>query len=165
MHNYWIITVLTFSKNASPILAQRKKFKGKLRLLVDLRRIRTLNADDYTTINHPVSILSDAAQRLAGKSLFCKLDCSQVYHYFQMVDQGLHSISLAQPLPTKDLHKVSTDLCLLFLSSMQECLSQLSKLINVLNTWKILELQPTLLRILPGKFGHSISAFAMQGLN
>ena len=37
--------------------------------------------------NHPVSTLSDAAQHLAGKSLFCKLDCSQAYHCLQMGDQ------------------------------------------------------------------------------
>ena len=31
--------------------------------------------------------LSDAAQHLAGKSLFCKLHCSQAYHCLQMADQ------------------------------------------------------------------------------
>ena len=79
MHKYGIITVLPFSKYASPIFAQRKP-NGKLRLLVDLRKINTLIADDYTNNNHPVSTLSDAAQHLAGKSLFCRLDCSQAYH-------------------------------------------------------------------------------------
>ena len=38
MHKYGIITVLPFSKYASPIFAQRKP-NGKLRLLVDLRKI------------------------------------------------------------------------------------------------------------------------------
>ena len=79
MHNYGIITVLPFSKFARPIFAQRKP-NGKLRLLVDLRKINTLIADDYTNTNHPVSTLSDVAQHLAGMSLFCKLDCSQAYH-------------------------------------------------------------------------------------
>ena len=79
MHKYGIITVLPFSKYASPIFAQRKP-NGKLRLLVDLRKINTLIADDYTNKNHPVSTSSDAAQHLAGKSLFCKLECSQAYH-------------------------------------------------------------------------------------
>ena len=86
MHKYGIITVLPFSKYASPIFAQRKP-NGKIRLLVDLRKINTLTADDYTNNNHPVSTLSDAAQHLAGKSLFCKLDCSQAYHCLQMADQ------------------------------------------------------------------------------
>ena len=86
MHKYGIITVLPFSKYASPIFSQRKP-NGKLRLLVDLRKINSLIADDYTNNNHPVSTLSDAAQHLAGKSLFCKLDCSQAYHCLQMADQ------------------------------------------------------------------------------
>ena len=54
---------------------------------MDLRKINTLIADDYTKNNHPVSILSHAAQHLAGKSLFCKLDCSQANHCLQMADQ------------------------------------------------------------------------------
>ena len=86
MQKYGIITVLTFSKYASPIFAQRKPNR-KLRLPVDLRRINTLIADDYTNDNHPVSTLSDAAQHLAGKSLFCKLDCSQAYHCLHLADQ------------------------------------------------------------------------------
>ena len=44
-------------------------------------------ADDYTNNNHPVSTLSDAAQHVAGKSLFCKLDCSQAYPCLQMAEQ------------------------------------------------------------------------------
>ena len=86
MHKYGIITVLPFSKYASPRFAQRKP-NGKLRLSVHLRKINSLISDDYTNNNHPVSILSDAAQHLAGKSLFCKLDCSQAYHCLQMADQ------------------------------------------------------------------------------
>ena len=54
MHKYGIITVLPFSKYASPIFAQRKP-NGKLRPLVDLRKINTLIADDYTNNKHPVS--------------------------------------------------------------------------------------------------------------
>ena len=60
---------------------------GKLRLIVDLRKMNTLIADEYTNNNHRVNTLSDAAQHLASKSLFCKLDCSQAYHCLQMVDQ------------------------------------------------------------------------------
>ena len=40
MHKYGIVTVLPFSKCASPIFAQRKP-NGKLRLLVDLRKINS----------------------------------------------------------------------------------------------------------------------------
>ena len=76
LHKYGIITTLPFSKYASPIFAQRKPI-GKLRLLVDLRKINTLIADDYINNNYPVSTLKDAAQQMAGKNLFCKLECSQ----------------------------------------------------------------------------------------
>ena len=86
MLKYGFITVLLFSKYAIPIFAQRKP-SGKLRLLVDLQKINSLVADDYTNNNHPVSTLSDAAQHLAGKSLFSKLDCSQAYHCLQMAER------------------------------------------------------------------------------
>ena len=86
MHYFGIITTRPFSKYASPIFAQRKP-NGRLRLLVDLRKINNLISDDYINNNHPVSTLTDAAQHLAGKKLFCKLDCSQAYHVLQMADQ------------------------------------------------------------------------------
>ena len=85
LHKYGIITTLPFSKYASPIFAQKKP-NGKLRL-VDLRKINNLISDDYINNNHPVSTLVDAAQHLAGKKLFCKLDCSQAYHCLPMADQ------------------------------------------------------------------------------
>ena len=44
MHNYGIIALLPFAKYASPIFAQRKP-NGKLRLLVDLRKINSLIAE------------------------------------------------------------------------------------------------------------------------
>ena len=50
-------------------------------------KINGLIADDYINNNHPVSTLSDAAQHLAAKPLFYKLDCSQAYHCLQMADQ------------------------------------------------------------------------------
>ena len=149
MHKYGIITVLPYSKYASPIFAQSKP-NGKLRLLVDLRKINTLIAHDYNNHNHPVSTLSDAAQHLAGKSLFCELDCSQAYHCLQMADQRsvemLAFIFASKLLPTEDLHKVLADLCLLFRVSCASTWTQLSKLTNVLNTWMTLELQPMMLR-------------------
>ena len=86
LHKYGIITTLPSSRNDSPMFAQNKT-NGKLRLVVDLRKINTLIAHDYIINNHPVSSLTDAAQHMAGKNLFCKLDCSQAYHCFQMADQ------------------------------------------------------------------------------
>ena len=86
LHKYGIITTLPFSKYASPIIAHSKP-NGKLRLLVDLRKINTFIADAHINNNHPVSTLTDAAQHMAGKNLFCKRDCSQAYHCLQMADQ------------------------------------------------------------------------------
>ena len=86
LQQYRIITTLPFSKYACPIFAQKKP-NGKLRLLVDLRENNNLISDDYINNNHPVSTLTDAAQHMAGKKLFCKLDCSQACHCLQMADQ------------------------------------------------------------------------------
>ena len=72
LHKYGIITTLVFSKDASSIFAQRKP-NGKLRLLVDLRKNKTLMADDYINNNHPVSTLTDAAQHMAGKTCSANL--------------------------------------------------------------------------------------------
>ena len=165
MHKYCIITVLTFSEYASHIFAQRKP-NGKLRLLVDLRKINSLIADDYTNNNHPVSTLSDAAQHLAGKSLFCKLDCSQAYHCLQTADQRsvemLAFTLFAEPSPTKDLNKTSADLRLHFQISCPSTWTPSSKLANVLNTRPTLESQPIMLLILHGTFGQSSSSFASR---
>ena len=86
LHRYRISTTHPFSKYASPIFAIKKP-NGKLRLLVDLRKIKSLISVDYINSDHPVSTLTDAAQHMAGKKLFCKLDCSQAYHCLQMTDQ------------------------------------------------------------------------------
>ena len=73
LHRYGIITTLQFTKSASPIFAQKKP-NGKLRLLVDLRKIKNFISDDSVDNNRPVSTLTDAAQHMACKRLFCKLD-------------------------------------------------------------------------------------------
>ena len=86
LHKYGIKTTLPFSKYTSPIFAQKKP-NGKLRLLVDLGKNNNLISDDYINNNHPVSTLVDAAQHMAGKKLFCILDCSQAYQCLQMADQ------------------------------------------------------------------------------
>ena len=86
MQEYGIITSLPHSKYSSPIFAQRKP-NGKLRILVDLRRINHLIKNDYGEHNHPVTTIADAAQHMAGKKYFCKLDCSQAYHCIAMADE------------------------------------------------------------------------------
>ena len=66
MQYFGNITTVLFSKYASPIFTHRKP-NGRLRPLVDLRKINNLISDNYININHPVSTLSDASQNLAGK--------------------------------------------------------------------------------------------------
>ena len=135
MHKYGVFTVLPFSKYASPIFAQRKP-NGKLRLLVDLRKINTLIADDFTNNNHPVSTLSDAARHLAGKTLIC-LTALRLITVCRLRPnsqwKSLLSISPAELLPTGDLHKVLADLCLLFWVGCASTWTQSSRLTNVLN--------------------------------
>ena len=41
---------------------------------------------DYDNNNFPISTMADTTAHFAGKSLFCKLDCSQAYHCVQMTD-------------------------------------------------------------------------------
>ena len=140
LHKYGIITTLPFRKYAIPIFAQRKP-NGKLRLLVDLRKINTLIADDYINNSHPVSTLTDEAQHMAGKNLFCKLDCSQAYHCLQMADQqsnSLHSTLQVEQLHTEDWHKDLAVPYRQFRASYANTSIQSSKPINVHNMWTIL---------------------------
>ena len=86
MQEYGIITTMPHSKYSSPMFAQGKP-NCKLRILVDLRRINHLIKNDYGEHNHPVTTIADAAQHMAGKKYFCKLDCSQAYHCIPMADE------------------------------------------------------------------------------
>ena len=84
MQYYGIVTLLSNSKYSSPIFAQRES-SGKLRILIDLRRVSHLRSD-YSNNNFPISNMTDAVHHFAGKTLFTKLDCSQAYHCVQMAD-------------------------------------------------------------------------------
>ena len=128
MHKYGIITVLPFSKYASPIFAQRKP-NGKLRLLVGLRKINTLIADDYTNNNHSVTSCQTLHNTWQGNPYSASLTALRPIIACRWRTnvrwKCLHSILLAEPLPRKDLHKVSADLCLLFRASCASTWTQL----------------------------------------
>ena len=81
----WIITSVNHSKYRRPISAHCKT-NGERRILVDLRRINNLLLHDYHNNNFPISTMAETTAHFAGKSLFCKLDCSQAYHCVQMAD-------------------------------------------------------------------------------
>ena len=138
LHRYGIITTLPFSKYASPSFAQKKP-NGKLRHLVDRRKINTLISDDYINNNHPVSTLTDAAQHMAGKRLFCKVDCSQDCSQggtiaSRWLTRGQlkcwPSTLRAEHSPIADWHKASAELCQHFRAL---CANISIKLINAPN--------------------------------
>ena len=168
MHKYGIVRVLPFSKYSSPIFEQRKP-NEKLRLLVDHRKINTLIADDYTNDNHQSALFQMQHNTWQGShysvSLIAAKRITACRWRTNVRWKCLHSILPAEPLPTEDLQKVSADLCLLFQASCAITWTQLSRLTNVLNTLMILELQPTMLRILTGTFAQSSSVFAEQDWN
>ncbi len=83
MQYYGLITTLPYSRYSSPIFAQKKP-NGKLRILVDLRRINHLLRHDYDNNNYPISTMADSAAHMAGKDYLGKIDCSQAYHCLQM---------------------------------------------------------------------------------
>ena len=83
---YGILRTLTYSKYSSPIFAQRKP-NGKMRILVDLRRINHLIRHDYDENNFPLPSMEEANSHMANKKYFSKLDCSQAYHAIKMADE------------------------------------------------------------------------------
>ena len=85
MQYYDIITTLPFSRYSSPVFAHRKS-SGKLRILIDLRRINHLLRHDYNNSNYPIPTMADATAHPAGKTIFAKMECSQAYFFMQMAD-------------------------------------------------------------------------------
>ena len=128
--------------------------------------MNTLLADDYTEKIQPVSTLPDEAQQWAMKSLFCKLDCSQAYHCLQMADQRsvkmLEFNFASRIFAFKRLGQGLSRSLSSFFASCASIWTQFSKLTNELITGTILELKPTMLRILPGIFGQPSSVFDKQ---
>ena len=55
-----VITTLTYSKYSSPVIAVRKP-SGKIRILVDLRRINHLIRHAYDNHNFPIATLADVS--------------------------------------------------------------------------------------------------------
>ena len=85
MQYHGIITTLSSSKYSSPIFCQRKS-NGKLRILIDLRRINHLIRHDYDQNNFPIANMTDASAHLAGKKMFTKFDCRQAYFAIHIDD-------------------------------------------------------------------------------
>ena len=86
LHKYGIITTLSFSKYARPILPQ-KETKREITPFGGPPDKNILIVDDNSNNNHLVRTLTDAAQHTAGKNFFCNFNWSQAYHRLQMADQ------------------------------------------------------------------------------
>ena len=82
---YGLKTTLSHSRYSSPLVAQRKN-SGRLKLLIDLRKVNHLLQNDYVNTNIPISNMRDAKNYFAMKKFFTNLDCSQLYHCVQMAD-------------------------------------------------------------------------------
>ena len=83
---YWeVITMSPYSKYSSPLFAEGKP-SGKLRLLVDLRKVDHLIRHDYINHNYPIATLADVSSHFAGKKFFVMFDCSQAYHVSQIAE-------------------------------------------------------------------------------
>ena len=95
-----IITTLSISRYPCPIFAQRK-LNGRLRLLLDLRRVNHLLRQDFRDSNVPISNMSDATNHFARKSFLNEFDCSQAYHGVQMADvQSFQLLAFNYPFRT-----------------------------------------------------------------
>ena len=87
MHYYNLITTLPYSSHYSSAVFAQCKESGKLKILIDLRRINHLLRNDYMNSNFQKSNMSDASNHFAGKTLISKFDYSQAYHCVQMGDE------------------------------------------------------------------------------
>ena len=86
---------------------------------------------NYINNNHRAGTLTDAAQHMAVKRLFCKLDCSQAYHYLQMVAQrsiGMLAFNFAsRPFAYSRLARGLSRALSAFSSLMREYLNKVIK--------------------------------------
>ena len=81
---YWgVITTLTYQKNSIPSFAVPTPI-GKLRILVDLRRINHLMRNDYDNHTFPLATMAYVNTHITGKKYLAKLHCTQAYHVRQM---------------------------------------------------------------------------------
>ena len=84
-----VIFTLPF-RNYSSLIFVRRKPIDKVSILIELWQINHIDNQDYIEHNHPATAVADAAQHLAGKKYFCKLDCSQAYHCLQMRNRSYY---------------------------------------------------------------------------
>ena len=146
MQYYGIVTLLPNSKCSCPLFAQRKP-SGKLRILIDLRRVNRLLRNYYTDNSFSISNMTDAVHHFAGKTLFTKLDCSQAFHCVQMADTFLVQLlkfnfaskTYAYTRLAQGLNISVTGFSSIVRSYLLRCLA--SRLTYVHKSWKISDLE------------------------
>ena len=167
VQKYGIITVLPFTKYASPKFNENPTgnyfslwISGKTTPLLQMIVLTIITQSAVCQTQHNIWLKNLYSANLTALELInvCRWRTNSQW-------KCLLSILLAELLPTGDLQKVLADLCLPFRASCSRTLTHFSRLTNVFNKWMILESQPTMLRTLPGTFGQSSSAFATQDWN
>ena len=163
-HKYGIITVLPFSKYASPVLHKGSPTENYVSLWISGKSTASLRMTKRTIFTQLA--LCDAAQHLAGKSLFCKLDCSQAYHCLQMADQ--RSVEMlafnfaSRTLAHKRLAQGLSRSVSAFSSFMREYLDPVLKADQCAQYVDDIGIAANNATDLPGTFGQSSSAFSQQ---
>ena len=69
----------------SPTFTHQKS-SGYQTTSIDLSRLNHLPSHDTLNSDFSISSLTDATNLFAGKGLFSKLNCSQIYHCVQLAD-------------------------------------------------------------------------------
>ena len=142
--------------------------ENQTEILVDIRKINNLIPDVCTNKNHPVSTLQMQHKTWQRDLYSASSIAPRLITVCRWLTKGqwkcFHSFFLAEILPTEDLHKVLAALCLLFKVSCASFRTQMSKLTGMPKTWTILELQPKLIRILPGTYGPVFKCNRQVGL-
>ena len=83
---YGVIKTLPFNCYSSPIFAKWNP-NGKLRILLDLRKINHLIGNDYNHNNFTIATLTDAGTHFVDDKLFCKKHGSHGYFSVSVADE------------------------------------------------------------------------------
>ena len=100
----WIQRVRT--GRASPIMFVKKK-ECKLRLCVDYRALNDITKKD----RHPLPLMSEALDRLAGAKYFTKLDIKNAYHNIRIKEGDEYKTAFSTKLGTYEYRVMLFGLC------------------------------------------------------
>ena len=100
----WIQRVRT--GRVSPIMFGKKK-DGKLRLCVDYRALNEITKKD----RHPLPLISEALDRLAGAKYFTKLDIKDAYPNFRIKEGDEYKTAFSTKLGTYEYRVMPFRLC------------------------------------------------------